>query len=241
MTLSFTIKKISEYVSIFKYANNSHRFPDHPQNKLIHCFTLPVHRYCSHLRMCPAVCPWAAPWHHAFTPHVHLGIHWHCIWPLGHNLAQGWQAGLLKPVASMLQDLAFFWVTLLSTGVAQRGCAWALSQHTGLGPTTFSSSGGMAVPPGTVTWAKRLPLCHIHFLPYPYHLGRARQPTVASSIAEENDTIWYRCHLYTIDTKDALASLTIEGAPGSTHLQSTTCLKAALATQIKSTTRLETH
>ena len=99
----------------------------------------------------------------------------------------------------------------------------------------------MAVPPGTVIRAERLPLCHIYLLPYPYRLGRARQPTVASSIAEEQDTVWYLCHLYTIDTKDALASLTIEGAPDSTHLQSTACLKAALATQIKSTTRVKTR
>lgn len=97
---------------------------------------------------------------------------------------------------------------------------------------------GMAIPPSIVMRADRLPLCHIYLLSYPYHLGRVRQPTVARSI---EDTVWYLCHLYTIDIKDALASLTIEGPPGSTHLQSTACLKAALATQIKSTTRLKTH
>lgn len=69
----------------------------------------------------------------------------------------------------------------------------------------------MAISPSTVTWSKRLPLCHIYLLLYPYCLGRARQPTVASSIAEKHNTIWYLSQPFTTDTKDALASLTIEG------------------------------
>lgn len=61
--------------------------------------------------------------------------------------------------------------------------------------------------------------------------------SVTSSILEEHNTIWYLCHHYTIDIKDVLVSFTIERTPGSTHLQSTTCLKVVLVTEIK---RLET-
>lgn len=117
----------------------------------------------------------------------------------------------------------------------------------GCGPAHRSGSchggGGMAVPPGMVTQAERLPLYHIYYTycHIPAAPGSIRQPTVANSTAEEHDAIWYLCNFYTIDTKSALALLTIEGAPGSTHLQSTGCLKASLATQIKSTIRLETH
>lgn len=123
------------------------------------------------------------------------------------------------------------------------GLAQAVGQHTGLGPAMSSSGGGMAAPPGMVTQAERLPLYHMYYTycHNPAAPGSIRQPTVASSTAEEHDAIWYLCNFYTIDTKGALAPLTIEGAPGSTHLQSTGCLKASLATQIKSTIRLETH
>jgi len=70
-----------------------------------------------------------------------------------------------------------------------RGAVLRLSASIQVGPTTFSSGGGMTAPPSTVTQAEKLPLCHIYSLLYLYCLGRARQPIAASSIAEEHSTV----------------------------------------------------
>lgn len=55
------------HVSIFKYANNSHHFPDPPQNKLIHCFTLPEHTILQPPSHVPSSTPISSP----TAPRIH--------------------------------------------------------------------------------------------------------------------------------------------------------------------------
>lgn len=211
ITLSFTIKKISE--CIYQYLNwqiTATIFQTIPKtNSLTALFF-----QCTNIA---AIYTCAQQYIHE-QPHgtTHLPPmftsrhtdnafgHWAAIWLKAGKLDY---SSLLYPCCgTWLSSGSHCWAPALFREAALR--LWASIQ---VGPTTFSSSGGMASPFGTVTWAERLSLCHIYLLPYPYHLGRARQLTVASSTAEKHNTIWYLSHPCTMDTKDAPASFTIEG------------------------------